>query len=309
MSDILILSIDIERLAANLSILRGRLVGKAEAEAWLQENGFEPSGAHWLAEASVAAMLDNGEILGAKPIDEPERRGALVPVSLDSASACPPYVLARQRRELLRAMAGYDACVVPSFMCGTPREVVDRWRPIAKRVIRKGSFEQGMNGVQLNHVDDAPGQLVFLAYHASRPRTPGVLLYPILSGLSQLAYDMTKSRHSWYCVKRQLLLDGMDSFWFSLCFVANGADFWRFIMPPGYEEDRLLVRRLVIEKLARWWPHFCARNDRFAHLSGKPHPWPSWGSGWCSVFDSASEWQRLSVMTCEEVGSYLRSYI
>ncbi len=309
MSDMLILSVDVERLAANLSGSRGHPVSRAEAASWLSDNGFEPSGEHWIAEASVAAMLDNGEILGARPINEAARDGAMQQVSFESASEIPPYVLTEQRRAQLRAMPDYDACVVPPFMCGTPREVIDRWRPIAKRVFRKAEFGQAMNGTQFIHVDDAPGRLVFLAHFASRPRIPNVLTYPILSELSQLTYDMTKSRHSWYCVKRQLLLDGLDAFWFSLCFVANGGDFWRFTMPPGYEEDRAIVRRLAIEKVLRWWPHFCARNDRFAHLDGDPSPWPTWGSGLFSVFDSGSEWEFLSRKTCEEAGLHLRGYL
>lgn len=310
MSDMLILSVDLERLAATLSDTRRRPVSRAEAESWLRDNGFEPSGGHWIAEASVAAtMLNNGEIVGATALDEPEAGGALQPATFESSFEARPYIIDEQRRSALRAMPGYDACVVPSFMCGRPREVIDDWRTIARKIIRNGGFEKAMKGVQFTHIDNAPGRLVFAAYHASPTQESNVLTYPILAGLSELSYDMTKSRHSWYCVKRQLLLDGLNDFWFSLCFVANGADYWRFSMPPGYEEDRRLVSRLVIEKLIRWWPHFCARNDRFAHLSGRPQPWPAWGLGWCSIFDSDSAWKRVSGMTCGGTMSYLNSYL
>src|SRR4051794_8195755 len=102
MSDILIVSIDLKRLAANLSTSLGRPVTRGEAEAWLRENG---SGPHWLAEASVAAMLENGEIIGARPLESADE--PLVPVDFGEGYSVPPYVLSQEHRELLSRMPGY----------------------------------------------------------------------------------------------------------------------------------------------------------------------------------------------------------
>lgn len=72
MSDQLVLQIDLDRVAANLSASREQAVTPQGAEIWLLENGFEPSEGNWIAEMSVASLLNEGEVISARSLDDPE---------------------------------------------------------------------------------------------------------------------------------------------------------------------------------------------------------------------------------------------
>jgi len=79
MSDQLILRIDLDRVAANLSATRGQPVTRSGAKEWLLENDFEPSEGNWIAEASVASMLGDDEVLEARSLVKLESEAGEVP--------------------------------------------------------------------------------------------------------------------------------------------------------------------------------------------------------------------------------------
>ena len=302
MSDAFYLKIDRARLARRLSDVAGRPLTAEDATGWLLESGFSQEGDLWYSEAAEIAMLEQAEVLELYPADEPEgTAGTEYPALEDQPLATPhAYVLTEERRHRMALMPDYALCTVPRLLIGSAAGVKSRWRTVARRIIRLAQVEAAMKNLEFVHVDDAPGLLVAKLHRGFASSTEDIVLYPTLEVLGDLVSDLTNNKHEYYIVCRQLLMDGMDHFWFCLCFVATGG-FWLPLMDRSYDADRDEVRRVVLKKILRWWPHLCARNSRFAGSDRQPFPWPRWFGG-SRILEFPDAWQRISALKLRGCG-------
>jgi len=309
MSDVFYLKIDRIKLARRLSEVAGRPLTPEDATGWLRDNGFSQEGDLWYSGAAEIAMLEQAEVLEMYPADEPEGIArAEYPALADEAPATPQeYVLTEERRNRMALMPDYALCIVPRFLIGSAASVNSRWRPVARRIVRLAQIDAGTKDVDFVHVDDARGLLVAKLHRGFSSSTENIILYPILQGLGDLVLDLTNSKHEYYIVCRQLLMNGMDHFWFCLCFVATGR-FWLPWMDQSYDADRAEVRRVVLNKMMRWWPHLCARSARFAGSDQQPLPWPRWFGG-SRILEFPDAWQRISALSCEDAGKFIEKLL
>jgi hypothetical protein len=164
-----------------------------------------------------------------------------------------------------------------------------------------------MKKVEFVHIDRVAGGITTkrpLLFSRGHDR---IVIYEVMRVLTELIIEMTKNTHEVYIVTRQLMMDGLDHFWFCLCFAAPGG-LSLPKMSSDYDADRAEARRVVVQKILKWWPHLCARADRFERDEFTSSPLPFW-TGVSGLFESQEIWQRLNKMDCDGVEEYLRQWL
>lgn len=270
MSQPYIVKLDLQRIATNLAAERGIPVALEEATRWLEEAGFEREGDQWFAEAAVIAELRHGEIIDADSYFP----GPSAPS--DYSDEQPPnshYTLSPERRRQLALMPEYDKLVIPEFLCGLPRKVRQKTRKIVRKAINARSWKQALASESFIHIDDAHG-LLMSGQNSALTDENNVLLFVLTYELRDTAFN-SRDRTEAYSIERDLRIEAIAHFWFSLCTVI-GPLRWLPVMPASFDEDLRRVARLCFPNLMRWWPHFAARDDRFAGSLPRGG-WPNWG--------------------------------
>jgi hypothetical protein len=262
-------NLDLSRVAANMGHEQARSVSLEEAESWLKENGFTRDNGHWVAEAVDIGALQPDEIIDANPLfAEPEIRSDLAP----GLPAEDSYTLSPSRRLRLSQIKDYEACVLPAFLCGRPRQVRQAARKVARKAIKNRSWAEAMEGTSFVHIDDAPGFIVMAPPHGWL-RDDNLLAYAVNAEVSEIAFDQFDKPEA-YAILRDLKIAGCQEFWHSLGTVV-GYMGWLPMMDASFTDDLRRTAEACFPSIMRWWPHFCARNERFYSVSGGK--WPNWG--------------------------------
>ncbi len=270
MSRTYLVKLNLACVAANLANLRGWVFSMERAGDWLEEQGFQRQGDDWIADARLIGELRHREVVEVQPIDSTPPEPGDLPLELPTH---PYYNLGPARRRKLALIPGYDQCIIPKFLCGKPGDVLQKCRRIARNALKKGSWKPALANEEFIHIDDAPGLLLMTSQRSAFTDEDNVLLNHLTEVLSDIAFDMFE-KPDCYRILRDLRIEGTADFWFSLCMIVGNTR-WLPVMPDCYEEDIRAAARKCFPNLMKWWPHFCARDDRFAYwgLSG----WPSWG--------------------------------
>ncbi len=242
MSNLYLLTLDLAKIAENMSRSEQRLIQLSEVEAWLEESGFERRGEEWLAEAVLVDNLRQEEIIDLRDAMSPapvmQAPVMQAPVAPEPTVSEPParfnaqfdmlrppgkFVLDPVRRKELALMPDYDKLLIPEFLCGLHREVKRNSRRIAKRVIKDRSWQFAMSTESWIHVDDAPGVFQVMQ-NLVLSSEENVRLYVPIEEMKDVVFDLTNGEDK-YQIIRDLFIDGISEFWFCLC-VIGGSERW-----------------------------------------------------------------------------------
>jgi hypothetical protein len=270
-----IVQIDRDRLAQRLAGVGREPLLPAELDAWLRSHGFSKLGDTWrvewhrcLADVTPDEVTDV-RLIGGRSVFKP---GASF---LPSANALKQEFerIEARNAEMARAAPpeSIELCKMPAILIGRSKQAVSRWRTVTRRAAKVGSWEQALRDVPMVAIDHAPGDLLF--HHFAGPHDwPNVVLHAVHD---HFATDTRRDdRAEWSVLKRQLLLDGINHFWFTL---ASLAGHWGLIVCDASDQERQVMTRAILRSFVHWWPEFIRLSPRFLGSGDHPLRWPQWG--------------------------------
>ena len=164
----------------------------------------------------------------------------------------------------------------PSVLCGRARDARRKWRSITRQAVKDLSWDKALAKTDWVPIDQTPGQF---EREGANPLLQGdnTYLYPIIIELSAALYDCEPEQR--FEIRKQLVLEAVQSFWFCLGIIARGL--WLPLAKQPDDERRAFVRE-VLRAVLKWWPQICELDDRFFCImyDGAISPgyrWSDWG--------------------------------
>jgi hypothetical protein len=154
-----------------------------------------------------------------------------------------------------------------------------RWKSVARKAAKTGSWETALSGVEFMPLDQVQGD--FSVNNASALLFEGDNLW--LNDTFEVLSDVTADRacssedpDAWAKSLEGLTVSGLDHFWFALCLCVTGVEIimWRDL------NERRRVAQLCVPKLLHWWPQLCVFDQRFSHgQKTGMRGWSLWAQG------------------------------
>jgi hypothetical protein len=177
------------------------------------------------------------------------------------------------------------ALTVPRLLYGPKRsQSHQRWKVIAKKAAKTGSWEAALRDVEMMPLSEVKGD--FSCSNAHGAMYVGDILWvddtfeTLFHATADFA-NASEGPNAWAKLLERLTLSGLDHFWFALFLGVSGVGIvmWRD------ESERRRAASLCLEKLLRWWPTLCIYDQRY---SAGPHlpqfrGWPEWCAGLCNL--------------------------
>jgi len=114
-----------------------------------------------------------------------------------------------------------------------------------------------------------------------------------------------------YCLLRDLLLDGTDSFWFCLALCEHSAP-WL----PGrntFEQEKSVVGAKLLAKMLVWWEDLCELHATGRFDIDPSRPWAIWGGQAikCCIWMGMPEvrWREVQELAAEAAGHRMRNFL
>ena len=273
MGDLAKLTLDLVKITERISATLGHPASAREVTNILTDRGIVPSGTagEWVAYASELEYFEPDEILAAEPY-----QGRLPKVDSEPESwAMEPEPPTSTLADAMMPIPT-DEFWIPSCLIGTTREVDLRLKALAKRTVKLSDWGKAVAGMELVHIDNAPGKLLLDAPSPFFEKGDHVHLYE----MNQILMYATErpDRHEWYRTQRVMTLRGLDYFWFCLTGL-NSVDL--IFLQDGTDDPQGFARE-ALPKLLRWWEKFSLLNKRFSvglpEGVGTSGHWPFWGA-------------------------------
>ena len=167
---------------------------------------------------------------------------------------------------------------VPSLLCGRLGDASRSWKRVATRAARDGHWQTALADVEMVPVDHTPGEIA-LSRAWGGPRGDNVWACCIVEGVKKACMARAGSIYSpdarelWYTSMRDLVLSGMDHFWFCLGVLGRDSAYFPMKTPLTEFPDQRAVARVQLEKLLRWWAQICRLDDRMGTMRKPAHKW------------------------------------
>jgi hypothetical protein len=198
--------------------------------------------------------------------------------------------------------------LIPEFLCGKEAVVRRHARRVIRRAIVEGGIPQVMASETFIHIDDAPGQII-LDHVEPWLTDDHVLLEPFAEVLLELLRS-PDDRNGWYERSRRLHWEILDEFWACLIMLAESD---RMLpIKTRYDNQRPHDCRSVLRKMLKWWPDFCALDDRFYDGMLHPEPGYRWGRAtWGLLRGMGQEHviSELKELDVEDAGARIREVV
>jgi hypothetical protein len=206
---------------------------------------------------------------------------------------------------------------VPAILCGRWADASRKWKSIAKRAARDGKWDAALATVEMIRIDDAPGEIP-LSHAFGMPRGENVWTCAIVPGISKVAQEVAgdlydpHTRELWYRVMRDLMLDGMDHFWFCLGVLGRDSAYFPARTSHDDPDDQRRVAHAMLGKLLRWWPAMCGVDERMGGYFHGIEPW-TWRvvplSLCYALGMSKDRNEELATMTPQQAEPHLRAFV
>lgn len=159
-----------------------------------------------------------------------------------------------------------EQLLVPKALWGRYRNVKPKWIRIVKKALKTGSWDAALEGKEMIRVEDMPGNMI-LKGPDSFCQGDNLLLYVVGEELMHTALvgAYNEKRTSQEILHRELVLQGMNYFWFALGMLAGSC----IPNKTDYEAEKPQVWRKILEGILNWWPHFCQIDEKIKY-SGTP---------------------------------------
>ena len=171
----------------------------------------------------------------------------------------------------------YDVpSIVPLAMIGTHKNVRQDWRRIIKKAVRSGTWAVVLNDLQFVALSEIDMPILLIGNtHMLLAAEVCIRPYIVIPQLFDTTFENSASRDLFYSCFRDLVIGGLDHFWFALAFLGS-----QRALPEktSFHTVRASDTRRIMLKVLKWWPLLCRLQDRFSSdiIS---LPWPHWAMG------------------------------
>jgi hypothetical protein len=160
---------------------------------------------------------------------------------------------------------------IPSFLVGEFKDVQKAVKRAAKAAMSAGSWDGVLQGSKSVSLESCPKNIVTVCYLKRTPKIDGIIVYTLFNALD-IGGDYP-DRLQWYEKQARLIDEGLDHFWFALCWFAAGMRTMPYMDPPLLGSNHLrTISARHLRKFLNWAETFDEFRGRFINCEGDPCP-------------------------------------